>query len=99
MNPLLLKHLRHRALFPVRASHLCPIMLQHLCQGTHPNTAYADEMNLLRNIHNALMSTANWSPRSYSFLNMPKEAKAGEKRSVSPGSVMFIAAETASGRV
>src|SRR3989344_5919594 len=99
MNPLLLKHLGDQALLSVRASHLCPIMLQHLHQGTHPDASDTDKMNLLRNIHNALMSAANWSPRSYSFLNMPKEAKAGEKRSVSPGSVMFIAAETASERV
>src|SRR3989344_1222556 len=72
--------------------HPLPYRLQHR-QPSRPRIKDANHCG------SAFTRFTNWSPRSYSFLNMPNEAKAGERRMVSPGCADANASRTALSRV
>src|SRR5687767_13728921 len=68
--------------------------------GAHRDVEGLRESVLVKLLHGhvfirSFTSATNWSFRSYSFLNMPKDAKAGEKRMTSPFSARANASSTA----
>src|SRR3989344_2807575 len=97
-NPLLREQCCRRRFFTIGTAHRSPLMCKELRKRRHPYTSNSYHVNVSRNSHMWETSDKNWSLRSYSFLNMPKEAKAGLNNMISPDAASSSAFCSASER-
>src|SRR3989344_2166097 len=78
-NPLLREQCCRRRFFAVGTAHRSPLMCKQLCKRRHADASDPDHIDVLRYFHRFEINERNWSLRSYSFLKIPNEAKAGLK--------------------